>query len=131
MTFNGIHKSYENYESYTFKQNEVLMDKTIYLGFSVLELNKLLMYQTYYDILKPYFGQENIQIHYIDTDAFVLGINTKDIRKDLKNLEDVFDFSNSDKNHESFSFKNEKVTGKYKIETPIHIYIDEFVLSEK
>ena len=26
MTFNGIHKSYENYDSYTFKQNEVLMD---------------------------------------------------------------------------------------------------------
>ena len=45
LTFNGIHKSYENYDSYTFKQNEVLMDKPIYLGFSVLELSKLLMYE--------------------------------------------------------------------------------------
>ena len=27
LTFNGTHKSYENYDSYTFKQNEVLMDK--------------------------------------------------------------------------------------------------------
>ena len=35
MTFNGIHKSYENYDSYTFKQNEVLMYKPIYLGFAV------------------------------------------------------------------------------------------------
>ena len=26
LTFNGIHKSYENCDSYTFKQNEVLMD---------------------------------------------------------------------------------------------------------
>ena len=26
LTFNGIHKSYEKYDSYTFKQNEVLMD---------------------------------------------------------------------------------------------------------
>ena len=33
LTFNGIHKSYENYDRYTFKQNEVLMDKPIYLGF--------------------------------------------------------------------------------------------------
>ena len=29
LTFNGIHKSYENYDSYTFKQNEVPMDKPI------------------------------------------------------------------------------------------------------
>ena len=82
LTFNGIHKSYENCDSYTFKQNEVLMDKPIYLGFTVLELSKLHMYETYYDKLQPYFGQENIQLHYIDTDAFVLSLNTKDIIKD-------------------------------------------------
>ena len=40
LTFNGIHKPYENCDSYTFKQNEGLMDKLIYLGFSVLELGK-------------------------------------------------------------------------------------------
>ena len=46
LTFNGIHKSYKNCDSYTFKQNDVLMDKPIYLGFSVLELSKILMYET-------------------------------------------------------------------------------------
>ena len=46
LTFNGVHKSYKNCDSYTFKQNEVLMDKPIYLGFTVLELSKLLMYET-------------------------------------------------------------------------------------
>ena len=58
LTFVGIQKSYENCDSYTFKQNEFLMDKPIYLGFSVLELSKLLMYETYNDKLQPYFGQE-------------------------------------------------------------------------
>ena len=56
LTFNGIHKSYENYDSYTLKQIEMLMNKPIYLGFSVLELSKLLLYETFYDKLQPYFG---------------------------------------------------------------------------
>ena len=94
--------------SFTFKQNEVLMDKPIYSGFSVLEFSKLLLFETYYDILQPFFGQENIHLNYVDTDAFVLSLNTKDIIKDLKNLEHIFDFSNLDKNHELFSNKNKK-----------------------
>ena len=126
-TFNGIHKSYENCDIYTSKQNEVLMDKPIYLGFSVLEFSKILMYETYYDKLQPFFGQENIQLHYMDTDSFVLSVNTKDIIKDLKNLEDIFDFSNLDKTHELFSNKIEKVIGFFKIETPKNIWIDESV----
>ena len=128
LTFNGIHKSYENCDSYTFKQNEVLMDKPIYLGFSVLELSKLHMYETYYDKLQPYFGQENIQLHYMDCDSFVMSIETQNIINDLKNLENLFDFSNLYENHELFSNKNKKVVGKFKIETPENIWIDEFVV---
>ena len=84
------------------------MDKPIYLRFTVLQLSKLLMYETYYDILQPHFGRENIQLHYMDTDSFVLSVNTKDVIKDLKNLENIFDFSNLDKNHELFSKKKTK-----------------------
>ena len=84
------------------------MDKPICLGFTVLELSKLSMYETYYNTLQPYFGQEKIQLYYMDTDSFVLSVNTKDIIKDLKNLEDIFDFSILDKNHELFSKKKQK-----------------------
>ena len=93
LTFNGIHKSYENCDSYVFRKNEVLMDKPIYLGFAVLDLGNLHKYKTYCDRLQPYFGHENIQSHYIDTDSFVLSENTKDIIKDLRKIEDIFDFS--------------------------------------
>ena len=103
------------------------MDKTIYVGFAVLELSKLHMYETYYDTLQPFFGQENLQLHYIDTDGMILSMNTKDVIKDLKNLEVIFDFSNLDENHELFSNKTKKVIGKFKIETPKNIWIDEFV----
>ena len=127
LTFNGFHKSYENCDIYTFKYNEILMDKPIYLGFCVLALSKLLMYETYYGKLQQFFRQENIQLQYMDTDSFVLSVNTKDIIKDLKKLEDMFDFSNLDENHELFSNKNEKLIGFLTIETPKKIWIDEFV----
>ena len=57
----------------------------------------------------------------------ILSMKTKDIIKDLKNLENIFDFSNLDENHELFSHKNKKVIGKFKIETPKKVIIDEFV----
>ena len=66
LTFTGIHKSYENGDSYSIRQKEVKMDKPFYLGLTVLELSKLLMYETYYNKLQPYFGQEKIQLNYID-----------------------------------------------------------------
>ena len=127
MTFNGIHKSYENCDSYVFRENEVVMDKPIYLGLTVLELSKLHMFATYYDILQPYFGRENLQLHYMVTDSFILSVNTKDLIKDLKNLEDIFDFSNLDENHELFSNKNKRLIGFFRIETPKNIWIDEFI----
>ena len=74
------------------------MTKPIYLGFSVLQLSKLLMYETNYDTVQPYFGRENIQLHYIDTDSFVSSLHTTDLIKDFKNHEDLFDFSNLNEN---------------------------------
>ena len=63
----------------------------------------------------------------MDTDNFVLSVNTKDNAEDLKNLEDIFDFSNLNKNQELFSNRKKKVIGKLKIETPKNLWIDEFV----
>ena len=103
------------------------MDEPIYLGFAVLELSKLHLYETYYDKLQPYFGEKNLQLHYMDTDSLILSLNTNESIRDLKNLEDTFDFSNLDKNIELFSNKNKKVIGKFEIETPRSIWIDEFV----
>ena len=103
------------------------MDKAIYVGFAILELSKLHMYETYYDTLQPYFGQEKLQLHYINTDGMILSMKTKDITKDLKNLEELFDFSNLDENLELYSNRNKKVIGKFKIETPKSIWINRFV----
>ena len=55
----------------------------------------------------------------------MLSVNTKNVSK--KNLENIFDFSNLDENHELFSNKNIKDNGKLKIETTKIIWIDKFV----
>ena len=63
----------------------------------------------------------------MDTDSFVLSVNTKNIIKDLKNLYDLFDFINLSENHELFSNENKKVIGKFKNEFPKSIWIDKFL----
>ena len=130
LDFNGIHKSYQDYDTYYFKSNVVKMEKPIYLGFSILELSKLLMYETYYDKLQKYFGIDGIQIHYQDTDAFIMSIKTTDLVNDLSNLQyqyKMFDFSNLNKEHKLFSNEFKKIPGYLKIETPKSLYIDKFV----
>ena len=61
-----------------------------------------------------------------NTDSFVLSVNTKNIMKDLLILGDIFDFSDLDGNHELFGYKNKKVNGIFKRETPKNIWINEF-----
>ena len=46
------------------------------------------MYETYYDKLQKCFGQDGIQIHYQDTDAYVMSVRTRDIVSDLSKLQD-------------------------------------------
>ena len=84
------------------------MAEAVFVGFALLELSKLHMYETYYDTLQQYFGQENLQLHYIDTDGMILSMETENNDKDLKYLDNKFDFSKLDENHELFSNNNKK-----------------------
>ena len=63
----------------------------------------------------------------MDCDSFIIGIKSEKIIKDLKNLKDIFDFSYIDEGHQFYSERNKKVLGKFKIETPKNIFIDEFI----
>ena len=109
------------------KKIEVVMDKAIYVGFVILTLSKLHLYETYCDKLQPFFGLESSQIHCIGKDGMILSMRTENIIKDLKNLEDINDFSNLDENHEIYKNKNKQIIGRLKIECPKNIWIDEFV----
>ena len=93
LTMNGNHISYDNCDSYSLKQDEVVMDKPKYVGFAILEKSNLHMYETYYDNLQPYFGQKSLESHYIDTDGMIFSMRTQKINKDLKNVEDILEFN--------------------------------------
>ena len=60
------------------------MDGSVYVGFAILEFSKLHMYETYYDKLQLYFGQENLQLHNIDRDGMFLSLKTQKIINDLR-----------------------------------------------
>ena len=59
----------------------------------------------------------------------ILSMKTQNIDKDFKKLEDIFNFSNLNENHELFSNKNKKDIGKFSIETHLkRIIMDEFTV---
>ena len=126
LSFKGINMHYSTFSLYKFDKEKTVFDKPIYLGFSVLELSKLLMYEFYYHKLQPYYNC-SVKLHYMDTDSFILRVKTGDPIKDLEYFKNDFDFSELDENQELYDTINKKVIGKMKIETSPIIELDNFV----
>ena len=107
-------------------KTKVKMNKPICLGPSILEISKILMYEFWYDYMKPKYN-DNIKLCYMDTDSFVMNIKTEDFYKDIANdVEKRFDTSNYEVNRPLPTGKNKKVIGLMKDELEGKI-ITEFV----
>ena len=77
------------------------MNKPIYLGLSILDISKTLMYEFWYDYMKPKYN-DNVRLCYMDTDSFIMNIKTNDFYKDIANdVENRFDTSNYEVNRPS------------------------------
>ena len=59
------------------KPCEIKMNKPLAVGFAILELSKLFMYQSYYDVFVPHFGPKNISLCFSDTDSFLFQVKLK------------------------------------------------------
>ena len=106
-------------------KTKLTLNKPIYVGFSVLDLSKLLMYDWYYNKLKKKYG-ENCTLLYTDTDSLLVDIKTNDIYKDMSETKEDYDFSDYPKDHKLHDESNKKVIGKMKDEcagTPLAEYI--------
>ena len=100
------------------KKIEVKINKPIYLGQAVLDLSKTLMFEFWYDYLKPMYG-DKIRLCYTDTDSFIMHIKTDDFYNDIRaDVDKWFDTSNFNKNDNRplEIGKNKKVLDKFKDE---------------
>ena len=107
-------------------KTKVKMNKPIYLGLSILDISKILMYEFWYDYMKPKYVNK-VKLCYMDTDSFIMSIKTNDFYKDISNdVEKRFDTSNYEVNRPLPTGKNKKVIGLMKDELGGKI-ITEFV----
>ena len=98
------------------KKPKIKMNKPIYLGLSVLEISKILMYEFWYDYMKPKYGND-VKLCYMDTNSFIMNIKTNDFYEDIANdVENRFDTSNYEVNRLLPMGKNKKVIGLMKDE---------------
>ena len=67
----------ENLLAIEMKKAKVKMNRPLYQGLSILEISKTLMYEFWYDYMKPKYG-DNAKLCYMDTDSFIMHIKTED-----------------------------------------------------
>ena len=99
------------------------LNKLIYVGFTVLELSKCLIYEFHYNFIKVDFDAELL---FTDTDSLTYEIKSEDVYEEFFKHKHLFDFSNYPKDSKFFDQANKKVIGKMKDESEGKI-IDEFV----
>ena len=121
-----MHYISEDLSIIEMNKTKVKMNKPISLGLSILDISKILIYEFWYDYMKPKYN-DNVKLCYMDTDSFVINIKTKDFYKDISSdVDKRFDTSNYEVNRPLPTGKNKKVIGLMKHELGGKI-ITEFV----
>ena len=108
----------ENLFAREIKKTKVKMNNPVYLGMSILDISKTLMYKFWYDYIKPKY-EDRAKLCYTDTDSFIIHIITEDIFVDISDdVERWFDTYNYDENDKRPlpKGKNKKVIRLFKDE---------------
>ena len=93
------------------RKTQILMNNPVYLGLSILDLSKTVMYEFWYNYVKPKYG-ENAKICCMDTDSFIVYVKTM-LKEDV---ETRFETPNFEVTRSLPKGKNEKVIGLMKDE---------------
>ena len=125
FNFKRSFKYNEDLYAMEMEKTEVLLDKPIYVGATILDLSKLHMYKFHYEYIKAKYGNK-AQLLFTDTDSLTYEIETEDVYEDFKQNSELFDFSGYDREHPNYSEANKKVVGRFKDENSGHI-MTEFI----
>ena len=129
-----LHKKFsEHLMAIEMKKTKVKMTKPLYLGVSILDISKTLMYKFWYGYIKPKYG-DSAKLCFTDTDSFVIHIIAEDLFKDIAPDVDIrLDISNYDENDERplSIVKNKKVPGVFKDELGGKIIVEVVSLRPK
>ena len=121
----------ENLSIIEMKKTKVKMKKPIYLGLSILEISKILLYEFWYDYMKPKYN-DNIRLCYMDTDSSIMNIKTNDFYKDNSgDVDNRFDTSNYEVKRPLPVGKNKKFIGLMKDELGGEIIMEFIALRPK
>ncbi len=107
-------------------KTNITLDKPIYVGMSILDLSKTLMYNFHYNDMMKKYSYKDVKLLFTDTDSLCYYIQTEDIYKDMSENKDNYDFSDYPKDHFLYCNDNKKVIGKFKDECN-GVPISEFV----
>src|SRR6218665_987626 len=98
------------------EKTNVVLDKPIYAGMSVLDISKLHTYKFYYEHVLKKYG-ERARLLFTDTDSLCYNIRTDIIYSDMKDNLAEYDTSDYLTDHSLHNTTNAKVIGKFKDET--------------
>ena len=91
----------------------LILNKPIYVGFTVLDLSKWKMYDFHYNFVKKNFDAE---LWFIDTGSLTYEIRSENVHEKFFKWKDFLDFSSYSKDSKFFHETNKKVIGKMKDE---------------
>ena len=108
------HKLFDKDYAAIYEIKPVLMlNKPIYVGFTVLDLSKWMMYDFHYNFINKNFGAELL---FTDTDSLTYEIKSENVYEEFFKWKELFDFSNYAKDSKFYDNANKKVIGKMKDE---------------
>lgn len=107
----------ENLVAVQLHRSEVLLNKPIYVGLTVLDVSKTLIYDFHYNYMHKIYSYTNCKLLYTDTDSLIYAVKCNDFYDDMKQNIQKFDTSDYPKeNMFNMPRENKKIVGLMKDE---------------